>query len=1737
MAAEKKIAVTSYTRMIDSIKERGKKLLIFVRDFDSEKLDRSLLEDKQESVEEMRSLFHETEVKLYGVIKEDEVSAFQQTNEEVEDLLDEIRHLVRQRLREIDPPKPVSEQVKVSSSHQAHPKLPDIPLPHFSGNPEDCEKLFYLWAAIQDGKARFIQSAEDTFVSLWKALRHEYENKRVLVEKHIAQLFHLEPIASESGSDLRTLINEVSQSLRALANMNLKVEPLSEQFMIYLVCSRLDPGTRKDFELQLTINALPSWEKLFEYLQSRCRCLESIENEAKDKSAPRGKTTPQERSAPRQSKAFPIQTAPSRSRSSNSNVKCFVCKGAHYLNKCGQFLTLSASDRSAKIKELGLCLNCFSNKHYLRECRSSSCRTCGGRHHTLLHLPHTAPTSNVPNQEQAPTPSQSMSSSNSVVGCDTSSIPSAKQFVLYTAVGVVEDAYGNSIKCRILLDCGSMHNIISSRIVNMLKLPKVKANVCVAGVSGAQQLIKSKVAARIRSTTNPDCLYELEFLMMKKITTDIPIETFDVDPERFPAGVHLADPLFNRSRRIDILLGIQTFNDLFTGASFPLADDRTLWCKETTFGWVVGGATERRADETSTRTCGVVTNEMLSEQIKQFWDSEAVPETRALTADERAAEQSYSDTCRRLRDGRYEVGLPVKESIRELGDSRAMALSRFVQMERRMHRDENLREQYVAFMKDYEDQGHMIEADEVPGGYFMPHHAVFNPASTTTKTRVVFDASAGTTSGSSLNDHLYVGPALQRKLYDIVIRFRFPQFVFTADMTQMFRQIRIRSEDRKYQQIFWRRHPDELVKVYQLATVTYGTACAPFLATRTLAQVCKDEIERFPLAAKAGTDDVYMDDLLSGADTLEEALALQKEFVAMMKSAGFDLHKWASNHPDLLKSVPNADNEQDAFFKDQKTTRTLGLTWQPSSDKFLTKLHEIRFNTGPPTKRSQYSDIAKLYDPIGLLGPVIFKAKVMMQKLWEVEVEWDDVLPDTEEWDTFRNQIAEMGEIEIPRNVIPHPNPLQIELHGFSDASMLGYGAAVYVRCVYSREYSTVRLLTSKSRIAPSKNAKQTIPRLELDGGLVLARLISNLTHILSIPFTRIVCWMDSTVALSWIRTDPGRLDTYVSNRVIQIQELTKNFEWKYVSTHENPADVLSRGLLPTEIRECPIWWQDETYLDQNEPLWPAQPPTIPVEQLPETRNPTVSLPVTDPPAMFNLFEIESSFRRMQRTMATMLRFIDCIRKDDQRERRSGHLTIAELNRATAALTSIAQREAFPDDFQQLESGKVIHSRSKLITLCVFPDRSKFNVLRVGGRLRHSNLTVGQKHPMVLPSKHPFTDAVVRSYHEEFLHAPQQLLLSALRQRFWVQHGRSTVRKIIRRCVTCFKAKPVAMQQMMGDLPKARLEGVCPFFNAGVDFAGPMYIRQHNKRSTVTYKAYVAVFLCFATRAIHLELVGDLTADAFIAALQRFVSRRGKPVKLFSDNGLNFVGSKNKLRDLYELFRSQQLKGKLDDFCTKTSIDWRMIPPNAPHFGGLWEAGVRSAKYHLKRITGTANMNFEEFTTVLARIEAVLNSRPISPMSEDPTDATPLTPGHFLVGRPLTDIAEPDLSDRKETTLSRWQRQTQMVQHFWARWHQDYLTTLQNRNKWHKRYEIKPGQLVIIREDNVPTMQWKLGRIENVIPGPDGLVRVADVRAGKKVIRRAIAKLCLLPIEDNDAEQPEAEAADDGSNDQEEQED
>ncbi|XP_026828138.1 uncharacterized protein LOC113562570 [Ooceraea biroi] len=314
----------------------------------------------------------------------------------------------------------------------------------------------------------------------------------------------------------------------------------------------------------------------------------------------------------------------------------------------------------------------------------------------------------------------------------------------------------------------------------------------------------------------------------------------------------------------------------------------------------------------------------------------------------------------------------------------------------------------------------------------------------------------------------------------------------------------------------------------------------------------------------------------------------------------------------------------------------------------------------------------------------------------------------------------------------------------------------------------------------------------------------------------------------------------------------------------------------------------------------------------------------------------------------------------------------------------------------------------------------------------------------------------------------------------------------------------------MGNLPAARVTPSRPFWNVGVDYAGPIWLRTSKGRGQHASKAFFVVFVCLCSRAIHLDVVSDYSADAFLAALRRFVARRGLCHTIYSDCGTTFVGADSQLRAMFTA--SSKDGQRIAARVAEERIRWRFNPPAAPNFGGIWEAVVKSAKHHLRRVLGEAKLTFEEMTTLLAQIEACLNSRPIQAISDDPEDFEALTPGHFLIGSSLDAVPEPSFSEVPMTRWSRWQLLQRMRDRFWERWSAEYLHTLAHRPKWTKACEeIRIGRLCLLRSETTPPNRWPLARIERLYPGEDGQVRVVDVRTATSCFKRPVSKLVLLP--------------------------
>lgn len=1550
----------------------------------------------------------------------------------------------------------------------------------------DIEKFHYLRSCLKGDAFQTIDTISLSAVNYstaWDVLKTRYENKRLIVQEHILKIINSPQITKTSHAAMRRLVDDVTINIAALKNLEQPTKHW-DALLLPIITSKFDFVTKRDWEESLTVE-IPKYDDLVKFLEKKCLLLESLQA-SNQKPGASGNQISSSSKNQHLSKSATTHVAVNDTK----NTSCFLCKKSHSLYRCPDFLSLSVSDRVKKVTSLKLCSNCFRNNHKVDACQSSFCRHCNLKHNTLLHL-H--------NADQA----------ESGVIMTSRDLNSGK-VLLSTAQILVKNSLGTYQLCRCLLDSGSQLSMITEAACRRLGLSISKANVLVTGINNSQSQVKGSANLVFKSLYDETACFSVNCFVLPKVTQNLPFRTFQV---KIPQGLSLADPTFQVSSPIDILLGAEVFWDLIRSKATKLANN--LHLQETALGYIVGGNITSNNSQEGGITCHLAVNSSLEEQMNRFWELDTFKEltrTDPLSPEERLCEQHYVNTIKRdTLDGRFVVQLPFKPDPPILGESKTQAIKQFYSLERKLNKNPDLKTSYVQFMREYQSLGHMTNIthtesnvnNQVENCFYLPHHAVIKETSATTKLRVVFNASAVSSSGYSLNDTLLVGPTIQEELFTILIRFRTYKYAFTADIVKMYRQIWVAAENRDYQRILWRDDMHNPVQTFTLNTVTYGTRSAPFLAIRSLHQLAFEESDNFPSACETIIRDFYVDDILSGGQDLSETIKLKNDLIHVLSKGKFTLQKWASN--DKRLTDVGIDSLRDIDLNKQDATRILGLLWGVEQD--VLKYSIINFQVGANTKRGVLSTISQLFDPLGLLGPVMISAKILMQKLWALKLSWDEPLPESQRkiWQEFANQLSYVNKIHIDRKIIDtscniHNNVY--ELHGFCDASKSGYGACIYLRTKNENGLFSVNLICAKSRVAPLKTI--TIPRLELCGAVLLSNLLTKVKNHINLPIQQCYYWTDSTIVLSWLKGNAVDWKVFVAHRVSEIQSLTDINQWHHVTSNNNPADILSRGITPAKLLNATIWWHGPPYLlSEHLPLLDT---FIQNQDIPERKIVMVTVNVPELP-VFTRF---SSFVKLQRVIGYCLRFINNCR--NQPSNKSNHLSCKELRDSTIIIIRYIQRREFATEYCNLRSGAAMTNNSSLQPLKPFMDENL--LIRVGGRLRHAPISYQQKFPIILP-KHHVTQLLIKLEHERQLHSGPTGTLCALRQKYWPLSARNQIRKIIHQCIPCFRAKPRNANPIMGDLPPNRFNTTRPFYNCGIDYLGPISVKEGFKRSRRTFKTYVALFVCFATKAIHLELVGDLTTDCFLNALKRFISRRGIVKNIYSDNAANFVGAQRELSSLAELFKSQSFQDNVIDSLSISDIKWHFIPARAPHFGGIWEAGVKSVKYHLRRVLGNSLITYEEMYTLLSCIEACLNSRPLCQLTNDPNDIDALTPGHFLIGRPLTAPAEPSILHLQQNRLSRWQYIEQLRQHFWARWSKEYLGQLQGRSRWRTSSDkaIQPGALVVLKEDNLPPLMWRLARITELHPGADGVVRVVTVKTSSGFTKRAVRNICLLPVE------------------------
>ncbi|XP_011858701.1 PREDICTED: uncharacterized protein LOC105556228 [Vollenhovia emeryi] len=717
--------------------------------------------------------------------------------------------------------------------------------------------------------------------------------------------------------------------------------------------------------------------------------------------------------------------------------------------------------------------------------------------------------------------------------------------------------------------------------------------------------------------------------------------------------------------------------------------------------------------------------------------------------------------------------------------------------------------------------------------------------------------------------------------------------------------------------------------------------------------------------------------------------------------------------------------------------------------------------------------------------------------------DWDDEIPEEhfDKWRTIYHHLTELNNLELPRWIGTDATATLSEIHGFADASSVAYAAVVYLKTVSKSGKITISLLTAKSKVAPVKPL--SIPRLELSAAVLLSRLICFVQCSLRVEISRCVCWTDSTIVLAWLKQHPSQWKTFVANRVSEVQTNVPAASWRHVPTQGNPADCASRGLLGRDLKGFKLWWQGPNWLRCSPDNWPTNVATAHSDvEMEHKRVVHSAIPLPE----WDLIDKFSSWLKLIRVTAYIQRFISRCRGVGTK---NSALTSHEIQRAKVFWLQHVQSTLFSQELNALKNQCQISKKSALLSLHPFLDED--GLLRVGGRLKNAPIPFATRHPIVLAS-HPLVSLLIQHIHIRSLHAGLQLTLATLRREYWVVRARTVVKAILFKCVTCTREKASSPSQLMGDLPVSRVTPPARSFqHCGIDYAGPVVVRTSGGRGVKSKKAYIALFVCLASRAIHLELVGDYTTSAFLDAFSRFCARRGLPESMHSDNGTTFVGADRELQRAYQAVLRDP---NFQNTTASDRITWHFLPPSAPHFGGLWETGVKSVKYHLRRVLKSDTLTFEEFSTLLCRIEACLNSRPLAPIKDTPDDYNTLTPGHFLIGSAVNVSPEPSVLDVNENRLSRWQRVRQLTEGFWCRWQDDYINTLQQRSKWRTlQSPVKVGQFVLLKNSTLPPCKWELGRITQCHTGADGLVRVVTVKTAGSEFKRPIVKICCLPVD------------------------
>ena len=1389
-----------------------------------------------------------------------------------------------------------------------------------------------------------------------------------------------------------------------------------------------------------------------------------------------------EREDLKRKKLFSAQNDTSRPRG------CVYCGDLNHKAVQCEKIT-DSSERKRILARKGLCFNCATKQHRAAECTSkSACGNCHQRHHTSI----CDRKNENKNDKHSSGEKKLMTTGTSGEG-------------IFPVVVIKV----NGITCRALIDSGAGSSYASANLISTLKIKP-------------SEIMRQQIDMLMTSRTTNIELYDVKISssdgsneMSARLNKIEKGELLFVNNPQYGElikryshlnSVRMIDTDTKSQLPIHVILGSGDYARIKTPTKPLIGQDAEPVAELTKFGWTIlsPGVEFDRKKMMLTQTSQADFDKLCRLDVLGLAD-------RAEN-DQLPVYEEFQEQLERSPEGWYETGLPWKANHPPLPTNETGSRRRLESLLKRLRSSDRYSDYNDIITQQLKDG--VIE--QAPKGtsdkeFYIPHKAVVKNTAESTKLRVVYDASAKESRTSpSLNDCLNPGPCLQNLLWSILIRSRFLPILLTGDLEKAFLQVRIKEAERDALRFHWKAPGSNDTVIYRFTRALFGLTCSPFLLNGVLSVHLKSWESKRPELVKEIRKNLYVDDLMTGGATVTEVKEKKIQASKIFEDATFKLHKWHSNVKEL--ESPSNNDEEITFAKQElgdkkQQTKLLGLPWDKSKDSLSVTLEQEEHST---TKRTVLSQLAKIYDPLGLVSPMtpheeeLKRERSLHENRMKMQTELSATSnnsSDAKEPSSSLTKTAKLPKLVISRfggSFTDWPKFWGHFTEAIDKSSIAAITKFTYLlellepnvkRSVESLPFTPEGYTRAKT-ILQTKYGKETeIEKCFVREILDLPNISGSDCHKIKEIDQRVVssvhCWSDSTVALYWIN-GKGDYRQFVANRVAKIQSHTR-VEWHHVPTKQNPADVGSRGgsVLENNLwSDGPEWLKDPT-------KWPPKQvleATREVEEEKRTTKNLQALTTIEQPVISDVFEEllgKFPLRKVLRICAWINRFVKSCRVSSD-NRKTGPLTSGEVEDSEIWWIKRTQKEAKKDpEFEDIQLQLNIQSNES-------------GVLECRGRIEGD-------YPMYLPRESIFTKKVIERAHLATLHGGVAMTMAKVRERFWVPKLRRLVKQVRKACYGCVRIRARAFEKPPpGKLPATRTQGSTPFQVIGVDFAGPI---RYQTKGKAEKKAYLVLYGCSLTRAVHLEILRSMEVVEFIPSLKRLIARRGRPKIVYSDNAKTFKAADKWLK-------TAQKDEKLHQFLADNGLEWRFNLSRAPWWGGQFERLIGLFKRAFYKTIGNGILSFEELAEVVLDVEVALNNRPLTYL-EDDVQLPVLTPWSMLNINPsvIPEVDAHHLDDRDLRKRAKFLRKCKEA--MWNRWSQEYIRSLRERHNQRSGKQIaypKIGEVVVIRDEDKKRNEWKLGVVSGVIEGKDNVIRGVRVRTSKGNLERAVQYIYPLEL-------------------------